>query len=93
TFGEQPYEDTKTESVGEALGHTYGEPTFTWTKSEDGYTATATFSCEREGCNHTETVDAEVSKVETAATCEAAGSVTYTATATFGEQPYEDTKT
>ncbi|MBM6897160.1 discoidin domain-containing protein, partial [Pseudoflavonifractor capillosus] len=43
--------------------HTYGEPSFTWTKSEDGYTATATFSCEREGCNHTETVDAEVSKV------------------------------
>ena len=30
--------------------HSYGTPTFTWTKSEDGYTATATFSCGREDC-------------------------------------------
>ena len=62
-----------------ALGHKYGTPVYTWT--EDGKMCTATVSCTTEGCtsNITETVDATGS-VKAAATCEAKGTTTYTAT-------------
>ena len=76
------------------LGHDWGEPTWTWS---DGHTsATATFTCQRAGCNcgengtakiALETDDAPVS-VDTPATCEANGKTTFTATVTFNGQTY-----
>ena len=72
---------------GKALGHKYGEPTWKW----DGYTkATATFKCERG--DDTQTVDATVTPVTTAATCEADGKTVYTAKVTFNGKEYTDTK-
>ena len=66
--------------VRPALGHEWGETTYTW--SEDGKTCTATRVCSRsttEFC--TETVDANVtSEITIPATCVAKGTTTYTAT-------------
>ena len=39
--------------------HTWGEPEWTWTETEDGFAAEAAFTCE-ENPDHTETVEAEV---------------------------------
>ncbi len=88
TFEDETYTDTKTTTV-EALGHSYGEPTFTW--SEDYSTCTATFACAR--CDDEQTVSCNVTSATTDATCTEAGATVYTATATFNEQTYTDTKT
>ena len=69
-----------------ALGHKYGEPTYEW--AEDNSSVTAKAICEHDA-NHviTETVKTTVKIVD--ATCEIAGSTTYTATfsnALFSEQ-------
>ncbi len=71
----------------DALGHSYGEPVFTW--AED-FTATAAFTCGV--CEDVQTVDAEVtSEVTTEATCTTNGAKTYTATVTFQDETYTDT--
>ena len=61
--------------------HAYGEPVWSWTKTETGYTATATFTCE---CGHTMSVAAEnvTGEVTTEPTAEQEGVRTYTATVT-----------
>lgn len=67
---------TYTESIP-ALGHTWNDPTYTW--SADGKTCTAKRVCGR--CNTTETATATItSKIKTNATCTAKGTTTYTAT-------------
>ena len=87
--------ETKTEPIA-ALGHAYGEPAWSW--SEDGKTATATFTCTREGCTaettgHAQTVTATVSgKQNVAPTCTDKGTTTYTAKVTFETKDYADTK-
>ena len=86
---------TKTETIA-ALGHAYGEPAWNW--GEDGKTATATFTCTREGCTaetngHAQTVTATVSgKQNVAPTCTDKGTTTYTAKVTFETKDYTDTK-
>ena len=86
---------TKTETIA-ALGHAYGEPAWNW--GEDGKTATATFTCTREGCTaetngHAQTVTATVSgKQKVAPTCTDKGTTTYTATVTFEGKNYSATK-
>ena len=88
TFGEQQYTDKKTEAIP-ATGHSYGEPAWTWTAFSG---ATAKFTCAN--CGDEQEVTATITnEVTTPATCEADGVRTYTATATFGEQQYTDTKT
>ena len=76
-----------------ALNHDYTnvEPVWSW----DGLTsATASFACTREGCEHVEVITAVITnEVTTAATCETEGVRTYTATVTFGEKAFTDTKT
>ena len=62
-----------------SLGHSYGKPVFEWTESGDGYTATATFVCERDE-SHVEILDAQVYK-------ETGG---YSAIVEFEEHIYED---
>ncbi len=75
-----------------ALNHAYGTtPEWDWT----GYTsATATFTCTREECGHTETVDATITnRVTTAAGNDTEGVRTYTATVSFDGKTYTNTKT
>lgn len=88
---------TKTKEVTiDKLGHTYGAPVWSW--SEAGKTATATFTCTREGCTaettgHAQTVTATVSgKQKVAPTCTDKGTTTYTAKVTFETKDYTDTK-
>lgn len=81
---------TPEESVILATDHDYGEPAWSW--SEDGKTATATFTCKNDG-SHQATEDAAVtSAVKAPATCTEAGVTTYTATVEFGGKTYTDTK-
>ena len=72
-----------------ATGHAYGEPEWVWTKTDDGYTAVAKFTCAN--CGDVQTVEAEVTAEIVDADCGNAGSAVYTATVEFEENPYTDT--
>lgn len=96
TFTNTAFETQTKEVTIEKLGHTYGAPVWSW--SEDGKTATATFTCTREGCTaettgHAQTMTATVSgKQNVAPTCTDKGTTTYTAKVTFEKKDYADTK-
>ena len=96
TFTNTAFETQTKEVTIDKLGHTYGAPVWSW--SEDGKTATATFTCTREGCTaettgHAQTVTATVSgKQKVAPTCTDKGTTTYTAKVTFETKDYTDTK-
>ena len=96
TFTNTAFETQTKEVTIDKLGHTYGAPVWSW--SEDGKTATATFTCTREGCTaettgHAQTVTATVSgKQNVAPTCTDKGTTTYTAKVTFETKDYADTK-
>lgn len=80
--------EEKETSELDALGHSYGDPTWTW---NDDYSAAATFTCARDE-SHVQTVTAEVTdEVTTAATCGTEGERTYTATVTFDNKTHTDT--
>lgn len=73
-----------------AIGHSYGEPVWSW--SEDGKTCKVTFTCEKDE-NHKESPKVDVtSAVKKPATCTETGVTTYTATVEFNGQTYTDTK-
>ena len=73
-----------------AIGHSYGEPVWSW--SEDGKTCKVTFTCEKDE-NHKETPEVTVTSAEkTPGTCTEAGVTTYTATVEFNGKTYTDTK-
>ena len=73
-----------------AIGHSYGEPVWSW--SEDGKTCKVTFTCEKDE-NHKETPEVTVTSAEkTPGTCTEAGVTTYTATVEFNGNTYTDTK-
>ena len=96
TFSSNLFTTQTKEVTIDKLGHTYGAPVWSW--SEDGKTATATFTCTREGCTaettgHAQTVTATVSgKQKVAPTCTDKGTTTYTAKVTFETKDYADTK-
>ena len=96
TFSSNLFTTQTKEVTIDKLGHTYGAPVWSW--SEDGKTATATFTCTREGCTvettgHAQTVTATVSGKQNAApTCTDKGTTTYTAKVTFEKKDYTDTK-
>ncbi len=70
--------------------HKYGEPAFTWSK--DYTTCTAVFTCIN--CGEEVTENCTVTSEQTEApTCTKEGTTAYTATVTFEEQSYTDTKT
>ncbi len=72
------------------LGHSWGQPDFTWT--EDGSSCTVTFTCTRES-SHVEHSAAQISSaVKTPATCTAKGVTTYTAEVTFQGEQYTSSK-
>ena len=96
TFTDAAFTTQTKEVTIDKLGHTYGAPVWSW--SEDGKTATATFTCTREGCTaettgHAQNVTATVSgKQKVAPTCTDKGTTTYTAKVTFEKKDYTDTK-
>ena len=96
TFSSELFTTQTKEVTIDKLGHTYGAPVWSW--SEDGKTATATFTCTREGCTaettgHAQTVTATVGgKQNVAPTCTDKGTTTYTAKVTFEKKDYTDTK-
>ena len=96
TFTNAAFTTQTKEVTIDKLGHTYGAPVWSW--SEDGKTATATFTCTREGCTaettgHAQNVTATVSgKQKDAPTCTDKGTTTYTAKVTFEKKDYADTK-
>ena len=75
-----------------ALGHGYGNPTWSWTGDDtNGYTAAkATFTC---ACSHAEEVQATMTSETTDASTEAVGQTVYTASVIFEGESYTDTKT
>ena len=74
-----------------ALGHSYGQPVWSW--ADDGKNATVTLTCTREGCGHSEMPTVTVSgDTLTPATCTAKGTTRYTAAATLDGETYNDTK-
>ena len=77
-------------TVIDPLGHSYGEPAWTWT--EDGTAATATFTCGNDE-SHTVVLDGDItSEITREAACGVAGEETFTATVTFAGKTYTDSK-
>ncbi len=71
-----------------AKGHAWMKPVFTWTE----YEATATFVCYKDD-THVEVINAVMSnEITTPATCEQTGIKTHTATVSFNNKTYSDTK-
>lgn len=71
--------------------HTYGDPVFTWTQTNGGYTATAAVTCSAQ--DDTLQVPCTVTKTTKEATYEADGQIVYMAKATWKEKTYTETKT
>ena len=87
----QTVDSTVVTKTTPALGHEY-EAKFDW--AEDASSAKATLTCKRG--DDTQNVDATVAKDEAnskAATCTEAGKNVFTATATYDDKEYKDTKT
>ena len=88
TFEGETYYDSKG-IIEPKTGHYYsGEPEWTW----DGFDkATAAFECGN--CYQAEQADAVITCERTEPTCESDGKAVYTATVTFKNKTYTDTKT
>ncbi|MGX8698896.1 MAG: hypothetical protein ACSW8F_03080, partial [bacterium] len=71
--------------------HDYGEPAWTWTESDNGYSVAATFTCV--GGDDVQTLNAAVTVETTAPTCTEDGKAVYTAAVTFEGETYTDSKT
>ena len=69
---------TQTVEIG-ALGHLYGETSYKWTKTDKGYTCTATRICQNDNTHVDKEAVAAAVEVAKAATCEEKGEETYTA--------------
>ena len=79
-------EISEEQSVEKATGHDWGEPVWNW--SDDGKTATVTFTCKRDE-NHTAEPDVTVTQeVKTPATCTEKGVAVDTAKAVLDGKEY-----
>ena len=82
---------SKTENKPDALGHDWGEPTWTW--ADDNSSATAKFVCANDE-THVQTLTATISKETNAEpTCTEPGGEVITAKVTFTGKDYTDVKT
>ena len=88
SFGGKDYKDNQKVEIA-ALGHKYGEPTWTW--NDDHTKATAVFTCANDK-SHVEKLEATVTSNTTAAKCEEDGATVYTATVSLDGQDYTDTQ-
>lgn len=68
--------------------HVYGEPFFSW--SEDNQTCTAVFTCE--SCDDEQKIECDITSETTDPTCTVDGKTVYTATVSFADKEYTDTK-
>ena len=84
--------DSYTDSKTPAIGHSYSAPVWTWTKADEDFTATATFTCGND-CGTIKTVQATVEVAVQDSSCTQYGLITYTATAEFEGQTYSDVQT
>ena len=73
------------------LGHKYLVDSAVWTWSDDYSEATVALTCEHDA-SHTKSLKGVITEKTAAASCVAAGSVTYTATASINNVTYTDTK-
>ena len=81
--------DTRADE-GSAFGHAWGEPAWSW--SDDGSSATATFTCENDP-EHVQRPEVTVSsEVLLAPTCTEAGTTRYVATVELGGRAHTSTK-
>ncbi len=89
TFNGETYEDVKEFEIP-AKGHSYGEPAWEW--AADASSASAKFTCSK--CGDEKTVNAVVGEgvVSQEPGIATAGTMTYTATATFEDVEYTATK-
>lgn len=74
--------------------HVWGDPTWTWTKEDNVYKASATFTCTLDP-THTQTVEATVEQtgsVKRASDCTHEGTITYTASVSFNNNSYTNSK-
>ena len=88
----ETFTDVKETNPTDATGHTYGQPAWNWTETDTGFTAKAVFTC----VNGDDTVEVDADEITTAAedaSCEAPGTMTYTAKATFNNDTYTDNHT
>ena len=76
-----------------AKNHNYNQPVWTWTETEDGWTAELTMVCANDKTHTVPVEGVEVTSVTTEAKCEVAGKTVYTATASYENTVYTDTKT
>ena len=82
-------ETVTTEATGHDYDYASGE--WTWTETDDGYTATYTVICKNDS-SHTSAFEATVTSGVTEATCTTDGYTTYTATVTVDGTEYTDSK-
>ena len=75
-----------------ATGHNWVDPEWTWSEVSSEATATAKFTCLNDP-SHTETLAAEVKKVDTTATCTAPGENGFMAKVTFNGKDHTDKQT
>ena len=88
-FDGNTYSDTAVVTLP-ATGHNWSAPEWTW--SEDSSEATATFTCQNDP-SHTETLAAEVTIVDTTATCTMPGETGFMAKVTFNGKDHTDKQT
>ena len=75
-----PAFETQTQKVEiGALGHLYGETSYKWTKTDKGYTCTATRICQNDNTHVDKEAVAATVEVTKVATCEEKGEEVYTA--------------
>lgn len=87
TFTGKEYTDVKEAEIP-ATGHVYGTPEFNW--SRDYQSCTAVFTCG--SCNDEQEVKCTITCNTTDPTCTEDGKTVYTATASFADKEYTDTR-
>ncbi|MDE7087517.1 MAG: hypothetical protein K2O67_04920, partial [Clostridia bacterium] len=80
--------DSYTDTNVPANGHTWGEPKWQW--AANYLTCSAKFTCS--SCNKEQTETASVTHTSATASCTVAGDTTYTASVTFNNNSYTDSK-
>ena len=90
-FMGETFTDEMVTDVKPATGHTYGEPAWTWTKTDKGFTASAKFSC-KQGDDDVIVEADDITTDSADATCEEAGGTKYNAKVTFEGKEYTDSK-
>ena len=87
SFAGKEYTDVKEVEIP-AAGHVYGTPEFNW--SRDYQSCTAVFTCG--SCNDEQEVKCTITGNTTDPTCTEPGKTVYTATASFADKEYTDTR-